>query len=124
MGQSTRSGIKIHEIHISRPQVPDAIRESFLELALTKQKHAIETEKNMIALEKTKHDNQVSELLGKQREQDKHLMRRIAQVQDLMDFERQKSRTDAESYKKLKQAEADRALFTPEYFKNLEYLHK
>lgn len=119
--QSTKSGIKLFEIHLARPKIPDSKNQLILELASSRQKQVLEKERLLAAVHKAKTDSELSAIIGQGRENDKFLAKKVAQIQDVMDFERAKSRADVESYRVLKIAEANRALFTDEYFKNLEF---
>lgn len=119
--QTSKSGIRVHDIHIARPKCPDSRIQMQLELESSRQKSQIERERQAAAVAKAKLDVELAEILGRQRENDKLLAQKVAQIQDVMDFERAKARADAEAYKIFKLAEANRALFTEDYFSNLEY---
>lgn len=79
-----------------------------------------ETERKKAIIEAEK-ESQVAQIHYKQKIMEKESLQRMAQIEDEMHTDRQKSYTDAEFYKLHQQAEVNKLLYTPQYLELKKY---
>ncbi|XP_018330242.1 erlin-1 [Agrilus planipennis] len=119
-------GLKIQAVRVTKPKIPEVIRKNYelMESEKTKLLIAVqhqkvvekdaETERKKAIIEAEK-KAQIAKIQAEQNIMEKESLKRIAQIEDEMHLARQKSHTDAESYRVQQQAEANRLLHTKEY---------
>ncbi|KAK7362446.1 hypothetical protein VNO77_04560 [Canavalia gladiata] len=119
-------GIEIISVRVTKPTIPDSIRRNFEQMeeertkvliAIEKQKVAekeAETMKKMAISEAEKNAN-VSRILMEQKLLEKDSARRQEEIENEMYLAREKSLADADFYRVIKEAEANRLKLTPEF---------
>ncbi|XP_043723710.1 erlin-1-like isoform X1 [Telopea speciosissima] len=119
-------GIEIIGVRVTKPKIPDSIRRNFEQMeeertkvliAMEKQRVAekeAETAKKM-ALTEAEKNSQVSRILMEQKLMEKDSARMQQEIENQMYIARQKSLTDADFYRVIKEAEANKLKLTPEY---------
>ncbi|TKY58942.1 Erlin-1 protein [Spatholobus suberectus] len=119
-------GIEIISVRVTKPTIPDSIRRNFEQMeeertkvliAIEKQKVAekeAETMKKMAISEAEKNAN-VSKILMEQKLLEKDSARRQEEIENAMYLAREKSLADADFYRVIKEAEANRLKLTPEF---------
>ncbi|OIW10253.1 hypothetical protein TanjilG_28004 [Lupinus angustifolius] len=119
-------GIEIISVRVTKPTIPDSIRRNFEQMeeertkvliAIEKQKVSekeAETVKKMAISEAEKNAN-VSKILMEQRLLEKDSSRRQEEIENAMYLAREKSLADADFYRVIKEAEANRLKLTPEF---------
>ncbi|KAF9624193.1 hypothetical protein IFM89_008131 [Coptis chinensis] len=127
-GDCTRyaPGIEIISVRVTKPTIPSSIRRNFEQMeeertkaliAVERQKVAekeAETQKKIALAEAEKHA-QVSKILMEQKLMEKDSSRRQQEIENQMYTDRQKSLADADFYRVLKEAEANKLKLTPEF---------
>ncbi|KAL9423602.1 hypothetical protein AB3S75_035648 [Citrus x aurantiifolia] len=119
-------GIEIISVRVTKPTIPDRIRRNFEQMeeertrvliAIEKQKVAekeAETSKKMAISEAEKNAN-VSKILMEQKLMEKDSARKQEEIDNQMYLARQRGLADADFYRVLKEAEANKLMLTPEY---------
>ncbi|KAG2540052.1 erlin-2-B-like [Panicum virgatum] len=119
-------GIEIINVRVTKPNIPPSIRRNFelMEEERTKALIAIEKQKvaekeaetqKKIALSEAEKNAQVSKILMGQKLMEKDSSKRQEQIDNEMYLAREKALADANYYRILKEAEANRLKLTPEY---------
>ncbi|KAK3146943.1 hypothetical protein QOZ80_3BG0275500 [Eleusine coracana subsp. coracana] len=119
-------GIEIISVRVTKPNIPGTIRRNFelMEEERTKALIAIEKQKvaekeaetqKKIALSEAEKNAQVSKILMEQKLMEKDSSKRQQQIDNEMFLAREKALADANYYRVLKEAEANRLKLTPEY---------
>ncbi|GAB4840115.1 hypothetical protein Ancab_020874 [Ancistrocladus abbreviatus] len=133
-GDCTRyaPGIEIISVRVTKPTIPDSIRRNFEQMeeertkvliAIEKQKISqkeAETQKMMAISEAEKNAN-VSRIMMEQKLMEKDSARRQELIENEMYLARERSLADANFYRVMKEAEANRLKLTPEYL-NLKFI--
>ncbi|XP_040873329.1 erlin-2-B isoform X2 [Glycine max] len=119
-------GIEILSVRVTKPTIPESIRRNFEQMeeertkvliAIEKQKVSekeAETMKKMAISEAEKNAN-VSKILMEQKLLEKDSARRQEEIENAMYLAREKSLADADFYRVIKEAEANRLKLTPEF---------
>ncbi|XP_057421735.1 uncharacterized protein LOC130715635 [Lotus japonicus] len=127
-GDCTRyaPGIEIIGVRVTKPTIPSSIRRNFEQMeeertkvliAIEKQRVSekeAETMKKMAISEAEKNAN-VSKILMEQKLLEKDSSRRQEEIENAMYLAREKSLADADFYRVIKEAEANRLKLTPEF---------
>ncbi|KAF8389710.1 hypothetical protein HHK36_024229 [Tetracentron sinense] len=127
-GDCTRyaPGIEIMSVRITKPTIPTSIKRNFEQMeeertkvliAVEKQKVAekeAETQKK-IALTEAEKNAQVSKILMEQKLREKDSAKMQQEIENQMYMAHEKSLTDANFYRVMKEAEANKLKLTPEY---------
>ncbi|GMH15283.1 hypothetical protein Nepgr_017124 [Nepenthes gracilis] len=119
-------GIEIISVRVTKPTIPDNVRRNFelmeeertkVLIAIEKQKVAekeAETQKKMAISEAEKNAN-VSKIMMEQKLMEKDSARRQEQIENEIFLAREKSLADANFYRVMKEAEANKLKLTPQY---------
>ncbi|KAK7317936.1 hypothetical protein RJT34_02577 [Clitoria ternatea] len=119
-------GIEIISVRVTKPTIPNSIRRNYEQMeeertnvliAIEKQRVAekeAETKKKMAISEAEKNAN-VSKILMEQKLLEKDSARRQEEIENEMYLAREKSLADADFYRVIKEAEANRLKLTPEF---------
>ena len=124
-------GIEIISVRVTKPIIPDSIKENFemIESEKAKRQIAEETQKVSTTLAETRkieatikadQELEVAKIDYKKQVAESEAKRDIQAVQDSVHLAREKALTDAEYYRTQKQAEAHSSLLTPEFLKYTE----
>ncbi|KAM5567378.1 hypothetical protein ABKV19_015454 [Rosa sericea] len=127
-GDCTRyaPGIEIFSVRVTKPTIPDSVRHNFeqMEEQRTKVLIAIERQrvvekeaetKKKIAISEAEKNANVSKILMEQKLMEKDSSRRQQEIENDMYLAREKSVADADFYKVMKEAEANRLKLTPQF---------
>lgn len=119
-------GIEILSVRVTKPVIPESIRQNFEQMeeertkafiAMEKQKVAekeAETQKKMAISEAEKNAN-VSRIIMQQKLTERESTKRMQQIENEIYLAREKSLADANAYRTMKEAEANKLLLTPQY---------
>ncbi|KAK4771785.1 hypothetical protein SAY86_013560 [Trapa natans] len=119
-------GIEIISVRVTKPRIPESIRRNFEQMeeertkvliAIERQKVAekeAETMKKMAISEAEKNAN-VSKILMGQKLMEKDGSRRQQEIENQMYLDRQKSLADADFYRVMREAEANKLKLTPQF---------
>lgn len=124
-------GIEIISVRVTKPVIPDSIKDNFemIESEKAKRQIAEETQKVSTTLAETRkieatikadQELEVAKIDYKKQVAESAAKRDIQAVQDSVHVAREKALTDAEYYRLQKQAEAHSSLLTPEFLKYTE----
>ncbi|KAK7848954.1 erlin-2-b [Quercus suber] len=127
-GDCTRyaPGIEIISVRVTKPKIPESIRRNFEQMeeertkvliAIEKQRvveKEAETNKKMAIIEAEKVAN-VSKILMEQKLMEKDSVRKQQEIENQIYMARQKSLADADFYRLLKEAEANKLKLTPQF---------
>ncbi|KAH9602629.1 hypothetical protein KSS87_005114 [Heliosperma pusillum] len=127
-GDCTRyaPGIEIISVRVTKPNIPESIRQNYEQMeeertkaliAMEKQKVAekeAETQKK-IAISEAEKNAYVSKIIMEQKLTEKESSRRQQQIDNEMNLAREKSFADAYYYRLIKEAEANSFKLTPQY---------
>jgi regulator of protease activity HflC (stomatin/prohibitin superfamily) len=124
-------GIEIISVRVTKPIIPDSIKENFVMIESEKAKRQIaeETQKVSTTLAETRkieatikadQELEVAKIDYKKQVAESEAKRDIQAVQDSVHLAREKALTDAEFYRLQKQADAHSSLLTPEFLKYTE----
>ncbi|XP_020242375.1 erlin-2-B isoform X2 [Asparagus officinalis] len=119
-------GIEIINVRVTKPNIPHSIKRNFeqMEEERTKALIAIEKQKvsekeaetlKKIALSEAEKNAQVSRILMEQRLTEKDSSKRQQEIENEMYLAREKSQADANYYRVMREAEANRLKLTPEF---------
>jgi len=125
-------GLRVLSVRVTKPKIPDSIKKNYELMEAEKTQLLISTarqkvvekeaetarKKAVIEAEKEAH---VARIQYERKVQEKESIRQIEEIEDAIHLAKEKSKTDAEFYKVLKEAEANRLLFTPEYLELKKY---
>ncbi|KAK9277127.1 hypothetical protein L1049_006666 [Liquidambar formosana] len=127
-GDCTRSapGIEIISVRVTKPTIPDSIRRNFeqMEGERTKVLIAIESQKvvekeaetkKKLAISEAEKNANVSKILMEQKLMEKDSARREEEIENQMYMASQKSLADADFYRVMREAEANKLKLTPQY---------
>ncbi|KAL2226252.1 UNVERIFIED_CONTAM: Erlin-2 [Sesamum indicum] len=119
-------GIEIISVRVTKPTIPDSIRRNFVQMeeertkvliAMEKQRVAekeAETQKKIAISEAEKHAH-VSKIQMEQKLMEKDSARMQEEISNAMYLAREKSLADADYYRTMKEAEANKLKLTPQY---------
>ncbi|CAA3027897.1 erlin-2-B [Olea europaea subsp. europaea] len=119
-------GIEILSVRVTKPTIPDSIRRNFEQMEEERTKVLIamerqrvfekeaETQKKIAISEAEKHA-QVSKIQMEQKLTEKDSLRRQEEISNTMYLAREKSLADADFYRTMKEAEANKLKLTPQY---------
>ncbi|KAL6186762.1 hypothetical protein ACLB2K_042881 [Fragaria x ananassa] len=119
-------GIEIINVRVTKPKIPDSIRRNFEQMEEERTKVLIaierqrvvekeaETRKKMAISEAEKNAN-VSKILMEQKLMEKDSSRRQEEIENAMYLAREKSLADADFYKVMREAEANKLKLTPQF---------
>lgn len=121
-------GIDIIAIRITKPRIPDSILRNFESMEAEKTKWFVAVETQRVAEKEAETDKKkatieaekkaaVSKILMEQQIMEKESMKQMRKLEDEAMLNHERTITDAEFYKIEKAADANRALFTPEFLK-------
>nr|DAD31453.1 TPA_asm: hypothetical protein HUJ06_010304 [Nelumbo nucifera] len=127
-GDCTRyaPGIEIISVRVTKPKIPESIKRNFeameeertkVLIAIEKQRVAekeAETQKKM-ALSEAEKNAEVSRIIMLQKLMEKENAKKQQEIENQMYLEREKSLTDANYYRVIKEAEANKFKLTPQY---------
>ncbi|XP_008794156.2 erlin-2-B [Phoenix dactylifera] len=119
-------GIEIIGVRVTKPNIPLSIKRNFelMEEERTKALVAIEKQKvaekeaetqKKIALSEAEKNAQVSRILMEQKLMEKESVKRQQEIENEMYIAREKSQTDANFYRVIKEAEANKLKLSPEF---------
>ncbi|KAF6151740.1 hypothetical protein GIB67_002023 [Kingdonia uniflora] len=119
-------GIEILSVCITKPTIPASIKRNFEQMEEERTKVLIAMEKQMvaekeaetqkkIALAEAEKNAQVSKILMEQKLMEKDSSKRQQEIVNHMYMAREKSLADADFYKVIKEAQANKLKLTPEY---------
>ncbi|KAK1305874.1 hypothetical protein QJS10_CPA10g01966 [Acorus calamus] len=119
-------GMEIISVRVTKPKIPESIRRNFVQMeeertkvliAIEKQRVAekeAETQKKM-ALTEAEKNAQVSKILMEQRLMEKDSIKRQEEIENQMYLAREKGLADANFYRVMKEAEANKLKLTAEF---------
>ncbi|KAK4430076.1 Ureide permease 1 [Sesamum alatum] len=119
-------GIEIISVRVTKPTIPDSIKRNFVQMeeertkvliAMEKQRVSekeAETQKKIAISEAEKHAH-VSKIQMEQKLMEKDSARRQEEISNAMYLAREKSLADADYYRTMKEAEANKLKLTPQY---------
>ncbi|KAL0386026.1 UNVERIFIED_CONTAM: Erlin-2-B [Sesamum radiatum] len=119
-------GIEIISVRVTKPTIPDSIRRNFVQMeeertkvliAMEKQRVSekeAETQKKIAISEAEKHAH-VSKIQMEQKLMEKDSARMQEEISNAMYLAREKSLADADYYRTMKEAEANKLKLTPQY---------
>lgn len=119
-------GLRVHSVRVTKPKIPEAIRKNYelmeaekTKLLISTQRQRVvekdaETERKKAVIEAEK-EAQVAKIKYDQNLAERESKQKMEKIDDEIHLAKEKSRTDADYYKIAKQAEANKALITPEY---------
>ncbi|KAF6165066.1 hypothetical protein GIB67_000650 [Kingdonia uniflora] len=119
-------GIEILSVRVTKPTIPASIKRNFEQMEEERTKVLIAMERQMvaekeaetqkkIALAEAEKNAQVSKILMEQKLMEKDSSKRQQEIENHMYMAREKSLADADFYKVMKEAEANKLKLTPEY---------
>uniref|UniRef100_A0A7N0VK59 Band 7 domain-containing protein n=2 Tax=Kalanchoe fedtschenkoi TaxID=63787 RepID=A0A7N0VK59_KALFE len=119
-------GIEIISVRVTKPAIPDSVRRNFeqMEEERTKVLIAIERQRvvakeaetvNKMAISEAEKNAYVSKILMEQKLMEKESARKSQEIENQMYMDRQKSLADADFYRVMKEAEANKLMLTPAY---------
>nr|XP_023899465.1 erlin-2-B-like isoform X3 [Quercus suber]POE51948.1 erlin-2 [Quercus suber] len=119
-GDCTRyaPGIEIISVRVTKPKIPESIRRNFEQMEEERTKRVVEkeaeTNKKMAISEAEKVAN-VSKILMEQKLMEKDSVRKQQEIENQIYMAWQKSLADADLYRLLKEAEANKLKLTPQF---------
>ncbi|KAG7029570.1 Erlin-2-B [Cucurbita argyrosperma subsp. argyrosperma] len=127
-GDCTRyaPGIEIISVRVTKPTIPDSIRKNFEDMEVERTKVLIAVEKQMVvekeaetkkkmAISEAEKNANVSMILMEQKLMEKESARRQQEIDNHIYLAREKSLADANYYRVLREAEANKLKLTPEF---------
>lgn len=119
-------GIEIISVRVTKPKIPESVRRNFEQMEEERTKVLIATEKQRVAekeaetkkimaISEAEKNAKVSKILMEQKLMEKDSSRREQEIENQMYLARQKSLADADYYRVLKEAEANKLKLTPEF---------
>ncbi|KAI9091980.1 hypothetical protein K1719_027915 [Acacia pycnantha] len=125
-------GIEIIGVHVIKPDIPDRIRRNFEQLEEERIKVLIAVERQKVvekeaeiskkmAISETEKNAKVSKILMEQTLWENEGFRRQQEIENQMYLQRERCRADANFYREIKEAEANKLKLTPEYLE-LKYI--
>jgi regulator of protease activity HflC (stomatin/prohibitin superfamily) len=119
-------GIEIISVRVTKPNIPESIRRNFEQMEEERTKVLIAVEKQRvaekeaethkkIAISEAEKYAHVSKIKMEQKLMEKDSARREEEISNLMYMSREKSLADADFYRTMKEAEANKLMLTPQY---------
>ncbi|GER31852.1 erlin-2 [Striga asiatica] len=119
-------GIEIISVRVTKPKIPDSIRRNFEQMEEERTKVLIAMEKQRvsekeaetqkkIAVSEAEKNAHVSKIQMEQKLMEKDSLRRQEEISNAMYLAREKSLADANYYRTIKEAEANKLKLTPQY---------
>ncbi|XP_010554285.1 PREDICTED: erlin-1 [Tarenaya hassleriana] len=119
-------GIEIISVRVTKPKIPESVRRNFEQMEEERTKVLIAMEKQRVAekeaetkkimaISEAEKNAKVSKILMEQKLMEKDSARREEEIENQMYLARQKSLADADYYRVLKEAEANKMKLTPEF---------
>lgn len=125
-------GLTVQAVRVTKPKIPEQIRKNYeamegektkLLISIQKQKvveKEAETERKKAVIEAEK-QAQVAKIQWNQKIMEKESEQRIAEIEDQTHLAREKAKADAEYYRVLKDAEANKMKLTKEFLEYTKY---
>jgi len=124
-------GIEIISVRVTKPRIPEQIKQNFEAMEAEKTKLLIAIEGQKVAEKEAETDRKKATIEAQMRAEvakimmEKELMeetakRNISRIEDEIHLNREKALSDASYYKQIKESESNSQLLTTEY---LEYMH-
>ncbi|KAL0487985.1 hypothetical protein AKO1_008879 [Acrasis kona] len=122
------TGIEIITVRVTKPKIPELLRQNYEKVEAEKTRLMVavqtqtvvekeaETERKRATIEAEKLA-QVSKIQIQQQVYEKDAKKKMSEIEDTMHLAREKSRSDAEYYKRTREAEANAKMLTPQYLK-------
>ncbi|KAK7498334.1 hypothetical protein BaRGS_00010594 [Batillaria attramentaria] len=129
---SMAPGLTVQAVRVTKPKIPEQIRKNYeamegektkLLISIQKQKvveKEAETERKKAVIEAEK-QAQVAKIQWNQKIMEKESEQRIAEIEDQTHLAREKAKADAEFYRILKDAEANKMKLTKEFLEYTRY---
>ncbi|KAM7464454.1 hypothetical protein LguiA_032575 [Lonicera macranthoides] len=119
-------GIEIISVRVTKPNIPESIRRNFEQMEEERTKVLIAVEKQRvaekeaethkkIAISEAEKNAHVSKIKMEQKLMEKDSARREEEISNLMYMARERSLADADFYRTMKEAEANKLMLTPQY---------
>ncbi|KAL7132708.1 hypothetical protein ABFS83_12G092200 [Erythranthe nasuta] len=119
-------GIEIISVRVTKPSIPESVRRNFEQMEEERTKVLIAEEKQRvsekeaetkkkIAISEAEKNAYVSKIQMEQKLTEKDSLRKEAEISNTMYLAREKSLADADYYRTMKEAEANKLKLTPEY---------
>ncbi|KAM3706926.1 hypothetical protein ACJW31_03G187300 [Castanea mollissima] len=119
-------GIEIISVHVTKPTIPESIRRNFEQLKEERIKVLIAIEKQRVveieaetnkkkAISEAENSANVGKILMKQKLMEKDSARKQQEIENQIYMDRQKVKANANLYRELKEAEANKLKLTPQY---------
>lgn len=125
-------GLTVQAVRVTKPKIPEQIRKNYeamegektkLLISIQKQKvveKEAETERKKAVIEAEK-QAQVAKIVWEQKIMEKESEKKIAEIEDLTHLAREKAKSDADFYRILKDAEANKMKLTKEFLEFTRY---
>lgn len=119
-------GLFVQAVRVTKPKIPETIRKNYelmegekTKLLIAHQRQKVvekdaETDRKKALIEAEKVAS-VSKIQFEQKIMEKESIKKMSLIEDEMFFAREKMKADAEYYAKMKKAESNKLLFSPEY---------
>ncbi|RWS27356.1 erlin-2-B-like protein, partial [Leptotrombidium deliense] len=125
-------GLFVLAVRVTKPRIPETIKRNYEMMEGEKTKLLIATQTQKVIEKQAETDRKkalidaekmasVAKIHNEQKVNEKESLKKMSIIEDDMYFNREKSKADADYYKKLKQAEANNLLFTPQYIELKKY---
>lgn len=125
-------GLQVHSVRVTKPKIPETIRKNYELMEAEKTKLLISTQRQRVvekeaeterkkAVIDAEKDAHVAKIQYEKLIMEKESMQKMAKIEDEMHLAKEKSRTDAESYRIERQALSNKLLFTPEFLELKRY---
>ena len=123
------TGVEIITVRVTKPRIPDAIRRNYEQVEAERAALQVAVEHQKVIENRAFADMRAAEIEAKKKQSVKEIelktelnareaAAKMAAVANSMHLDSEKSRADAAYYKALKEAEANKLRFTPEYLKH------
>lgn len=125
-------GLFIQAVRVTKPKIPETIRRNYEMMEAEKTKLLIAEQKQKVVEKDAETDRkkalidaekvaQVAKIQYTQKILEQESLRKMSYIEDEMHFSREKMKADGEYYSKLKLAEANKLLLTPEFLEIKRY---
>ncbi|CAM8951779.1 unnamed protein product [Rhodiola kirilowii] len=119
-------GIEIISVRVTKPAIPDSVRHNFQQMEEERTKFLIAIERQRVSEKEAETVNKmdistaeknayVSKILMEQKLMEKESARKSQEIENLMYMDRHRSLADANFYRVMKEAEANKLMLTPAY---------
>jgi len=119
-------GLRVHSVRVTKPKIPEAIRKNYELMEAEKTKLLIATQRQKVvekdaeterkkAIINAEKEAQIAKIRYEQNLLEAESKQKMEKIDDEIHVAKEKSKTDAESYKIEQQAAANMKLLTPEY---------